>query len=311
MGSSPHLEKELTATRMQPALLLVDDEPFNLEILSEHLTDAGYRIETAEDGESAWERLTRTGDQFDAVLLDRMMPGLNGMEVLRRMQAHPQLSSLPVVLQTAIGSADGVREGMEAGAYYYLTKPFEREMLLAIVAAAVAQHRARRALKQAGAHPLDGLALLGNATFELATLDDAQRVAALLARMAPYPDRVAIGLSELIVNAIEHGNLGVGYDEKREMMQGGKWREEIEARQRLGEFVDKRVKVRVKRDHQTLTIEVEDEGDGFDWQRYLTFDPARAFDPNGRGISMARVMSFDTLEYRGQGNIVVATVLVS
>ena len=55
---------------------------------------------------------------------------------------------------------------------------------------------------------------------------------------------------------------------------------------------------------------VRDEGAGFDWQRYLDFAPDRAFDPNGRGIAMARRMSFAQLEYRGCGNEVVAIVAV-
>jgi DNA-binding response OmpR family regulator/catechol 2,3-dioxygenase-like lactoylglutathione lyase family enzyme len=297
-----------TPSKSQPTLLLVDDEPFNLEILSEHLGDVGYAMDTAPDGEAAWACLTRSADKYDAVLLDRMMPGINGMEVLRRMQAHPQLSQLPVILQTAIGSADAVREGLEAGAYYYLTKPFEREMLLAIVAAAVAQNRARRNLQQATAQPLDGLDYLYQGQFQLATLDEAQRVAALLGRLAPAPERVALGLSELIVNAIEHGNLGLGYEEKRALMQSGHWRDEIEMRQRLPEFVEKRVKVRVRRGGGVLTFEVEDEGSGFAWQNYMEFDPVRVFDPNGRGISMAKTMSFDGLDYPGKGNVAVATV---
>ncbi|GAB3258920.1 response regulator [Chitinimonas naiadis] len=295
-------------SKLQSTLLLVDDEPFNLEILAEHLTEAGYAVETAEDGEQAWEWLTRAGDRFDAVLLDRMMPGLNGMEVLKRMQANAKLAGLPVVMQTAVGSPDAVRQGMEAGAYYYLTKPFERDILLAIVAAAVAQHRARRSVKAAAAQPLEGLSLLDEARFRLATLDDAQRVAALLGRLTPTPEKVVLGLTELIVNAIEHGNLGVGYGEKKSMMQAGRWREEIEALQRTETHAHKRVQVEARRDGDRLMVEIRDEGEGFDWARYLDFDPDRAYDPNGRGISMARAMSFESLDYKGAGNVVVATI---
>jgi hypothetical protein len=53
---------------------------------------------------------------------------------------------------------------------------------------------------------------------------------------------------------------------------------------------------------------IQDEGDGFDWQKYLDFDPERAFDPHGRGIAMARMMSFDALEYQGKGNTVVLKI---
>lgn len=294
----------------QATLLLVDDEPFNLEILVEHLTDRGYHVETATNGESAWDSLLVNGDQFDAVLLDRMMPGLNGMEVLKRIKAHPQLSTLPVILQTAHGSPDAVREGMEAGAYYYLTKPFERDILLAIVAAAVAQHQVRGAVRKASTQPLEGLSLLHDAEFRVSRSEDAQRVSALLGQLCPKPERVALGLSELILNGIEHGNLELGYDDKKQLMQAGRWHDEVDKRLSSPLYDRRQVRVKVARSQDVLRIEITDEGKGFDWQRYLDFDPTRAFDPNGRGISMARVMSFASLEYRGNGNTAVATVLL-
>ncbi|MGQ5522017.1 response regulator [Chitinimonas sp. PSY-7] len=289
-------------------LLLVDDEPFNLEILAEHLIDAGYTIESAEDGEAAWACLMANPQRYEAVLLDRMMPGLNGMEVLRRMQANSQLSTLPVIMQTAVGSAEAIREGMEAGAYYYLTKPFERDILLAIVAAAVAQHRTHDSVRRAAENPLEAMVLLNNAEFSLSTLDQAQRLAGLLCRMIKLPERAAMGLTELMVNAIEHGNLGLGYADKKAMMQTGRWREEVEAMQKLPEFANKRVHVSVQREGDLLRVQVCDEGAGFDWTKYMQFDPTRAFDPNGRGISMARAMSFESLDYQGKGNQVVATI---
>lgn len=289
-------------------LLLVDDEPFNLEILSEHLGDAGYAIETALDGEQAWAALTREGSQFDAVLLDRMMPGINGMEVLRRMQAHPHLSLLPVVMQTAVGSPDAVREGMEAGAYYYLTKPFEQDILLAIVAAAVGQHRNRQSAKQARSQPLEALGLMTEAQFAVATLDEAQSLAVLIGQLTPAPERVVLGLTELLVNGIEHGNLGIGYGEKKAMMQAGNWRETIDDLQQLPAHKDKRVWVQLIREPAVLRLTIRDEGGGFDWRPYLEFDPLRAYDPNGRGISMARAMSFESVVYGGTGNELTAMV---
>ncbi|MCB1917743.1 MAG: response regulator, partial [Rhodocyclaceae bacterium] len=118
-------------------ILVVDDEPFNREILAEVLDDPAYRISVAEDGGQAWDRLTADGESFDLVLLDRMMPGMDGLEVLRRMKDTPRLRDLPVIMQTAAASPDQVREGIAAGAYYYLTKPFELETLLTIVRAAL------------------------------------------------------------------------------------------------------------------------------------------------------------------------------
>jgi hypothetical protein len=56
-----------------------------------------------------------------------------------------------------------------------------------------------------------------------------------------------------------------------------------------------------------VSFDIADQGDGFDWQKYLEISPERAFDPHGRGVAMSRMMSFDTLEYIGSGNRVIAT----
>lgn len=72
-------------------LLLVDDEPFNLELMSEQLEDAGYKTVTADSGEAAWNVLQQEEHRFSAVLLDKMMPGMNGFELLRRIKQSPQL----------------------------------------------------------------------------------------------------------------------------------------------------------------------------------------------------------------------------
>ena len=76
----------------------------------------------------------------------------------------------------------------------------------------------------------------------------------------------------------------------------------------VGTTMESCVRVRVERHFDRLEFTVVDEGAGFDWQRYVEFDPDRAGDPNGRGIAMARMLSFASLEYRGNGNTAVATI---
>ena len=127
-------------------ILLVDDEPLNLEILAVHLDSPAYTTASAENGLEAWKMLDADPDGFDAVLLDRMMPVMNGMELLEKMRADPRFVSLPVVMQTAAAGKEQVAEGLRQGAYYYLTKPFERDVLLAIVEAALEHRRNRLAL---------------------------------------------------------------------------------------------------------------------------------------------------------------------
>ena len=75
----------------EPRILVVDDEPFNLEIVGEYLDGMGFDLVYAESGTEAWEVLTRAGEHFDLILLDRMMPGLDGISVLRQVSENPQI----------------------------------------------------------------------------------------------------------------------------------------------------------------------------------------------------------------------------
>ncbi len=292
----------------QPRILVVDDEPYNLEIIAEHLTDAGYLIISAQDGVEAWDILLREGASFDAVLLDRMMPRMDGMELLARIRQHPEFSSLPVIMQTAVGSAENVRAGLTAGAYYYLVKPYQRDMLLAIVAAAVGFHREKLRLESLVADQAHAYRLLVNGDFRFRTLEEARRLTLLLSQSCPDPKRVALGLSELLVNAVEHGNLGISYSEKSQLLREGRWQEEIEHRLEEELYRNRYVEVFFRSGVEGVTLTIVDQGDGFDWVPYLDFSPERAFDAHGRGISVARMLSFDALEYRGAGNEVVIRI---
>lgn len=294
--------------KAQARILIVDDEPFNIEILTEHLENSGYLVEPAYDGQEAWDILQNENVRFDAILLDRMMPRMNGMELLAKIKQLDRFKALPVILQTAMGSPDAVREGLQAGAYYYLTKPFERETLLAIVAAAVRDRLAQLELLKQLEQQRDTLTMLRYGEFQFRTLAEAKRLTALLSSVCPQPEKVAMGLSELLINAVEHGNLGITYKEKTKLIQDNAWEAELNQRLALQQYASRRASVMLTRDNNEIRFVVADQGDGFDWKPFMEFSPDRAFDPHGRGISMARMLSFDAIEYQGNGNTVVATV---
>jgi CheY-like chemotaxis protein len=288
----------------EPArILVVDDEPLNLEIIAEHLDDAGYALRLFESPVEAWQHLqSQEGPGYDLILLDRMMPGMDGMQLLRNIKGDARFRSTPVVMQTAASSPDQVREGVAAGAYYYLSKPYSGRELRAIVTGALAElPLALEALPAAD----------GEAVFEFATLPEARTLATRLAQRCPEPELVAMGLSELFINAIEHGNLGISYQEKCALRLAGNWEREVVRRLALPENAGRKVRVEVRMEASCLVFMVKDCGPGFDWRSYLTIDPERVYDPNGRGIAMARQLSFTSLEYHGCGNIAVATVALN
>ena len=283
-------------------VLVVDDEPFNLEIIEEYLDSEGYTLFTAEDGDDAWTQLEAEPDKFDVVLLDRMMPKMDGMEVLSRIKSHRKLKSTPVILQTAKASQQNIIEGMNSGAYYYLTKPFDDDMLRSIVRTAIEDKMRYDSLTSELEESVRGLAMLQEASFEFKNIEQANDLAKVLANACAKPDRAVTGISELLINAVEHGNLEISYEEKSRLVAQEQWNQEVSRRLELPEFKDKKVIVSFKREGRINKILIEDEGKGFEWQQFLELDPMRAFDSHGRGIAMAKMMSVDEINYQGRGN---------
>ena len=292
----------------QTQLLLVDDSPLNLKILLEFLPQPDYRCTTAQGGLQAWEMLEAQPDRFHAVLLDRIMPEMDGMEVLRKMKQHPVLSQIPVIMQTAASTHQQTLEGLQAGAYYYLAKPFEKATLQAIVDAAVRDHISYLEVRQDLRRTTTTMRQLDSGTFRFKTPEEAKNLAMLLAHAYPDANRVVTGILELTLNAIEHGNLNIGYKEKSRLIEEEQLDSEIERRLSDPLYSSREATAQFVRRPDTLSLHISDQGKGFEWQKYLNFDPDRAFDTHGRGIAMANKLSFDTIEYRGNGNQVI-TVL--
>jgi class 3 adenylate cyclase len=116
---------------MPNKVLIVDDEPFNLDLLEQELADQNYAIERANDGMEALEKV----ESFkpDVILLDYMMPKMNGIEVVKRLRQDEKYKSLPVILLTAKGSLEDKVRGLDAGADDYVVKPFDTFELMARV----------------------------------------------------------------------------------------------------------------------------------------------------------------------------------
>jgi CheY-like chemotaxis protein len=109
-------------------VLVVDDDQDNVVIASTILRNNGFNVRTAYNGPTALKMLEE--EQFDLVLLDVMMPEMDGIEVLDRIKTNPRLSSVPVILVTAKTQDEDVLTGYKCGADYYITKPFTPRQLL-------------------------------------------------------------------------------------------------------------------------------------------------------------------------------------
>jgi len=118
---------------MANKILIVDDEPFNLDLLEQELQDQGYVIERATDGAEALEKVPSFLP--DVILLDYMMPNMNGLEVLGRLRKDEKHKGIPVILLTAKATQEDKIRGLDAGADDYVVKPFDSFELMARVRA--------------------------------------------------------------------------------------------------------------------------------------------------------------------------------
>ncbi len=289
-------------------VLAVDDEIMNIDVLEEHLKEADFHVLIARDGVEAMECLQQNPD-VKVIILDRMMPRMDGMEVIRLTKQDPALKDIPIIMQTAAASSAQILEGLQANIYYYLTKPYSIFKLVSIVRSALQSKKAQQKLKE------DMRALTGLDTThqhhlhtDFRTPEDARNLACRLARLCPDPERVVIAIYELLVNAIEHGNLGINYGEKKLLMVADTWETEIQERLNKEENRTKHASVSFEKMDHMITITIKDAGKGFSWQTYLSVIPARMGEPHGRGI-LAAIEAFDgKVEFKETGNVVTCTI---
>ena len=131
-------------TESSEKILLVDDNPTNLQVLLQTLQGRGYKLLIAKDGENALRIASKAKPAL--VLLDIMMPGIDGYEVCRRLKADPEMSSIAVIFLSALDDTRDKVKGLEIGAVDYIAKPFQSEEVIARVKNQLKIHRLEQAL---------------------------------------------------------------------------------------------------------------------------------------------------------------------
>jgi hypothetical protein len=228
---------------------------------------------------------------------------------LAKIRSTPGLGHLPVVVVVpplAVGLADDLRR---TGALVTMPPPAAEitnleEMLVATRAASL-----RPARLPALDEPIGLFAdCVRDARFDFRTVEEARGLAQFLAKLCPDPARQGFGLEELMLNAVEHGNLAIDGETKAAHIRAGTWPSEIERRLGLPEHADKRATVWLQRGPRGIAVRIRDCGAGFDWRSVIANGVIGTSEPNGRGVVLARLLSFDRLDYIDPGNEVIARV---
>ena len=162
-GAAPAIDR----SRGAGLVLIVDDVPDNLAVLHDALDAAGYTVLVATDGATALQRAAQADP--DIVLLDAVMPGIDGFEVARRLKAGPETAHIPIVFMTGLTDTEHVLAAFDAGGVDYVTKPIRAPEVLARMAAHMQAARQARAARNA-------LDAYGHATIALRLLADGARL---------------------------------------------------------------------------------------------------------------------------------------
>ena len=263
------------------------------------LFEQGYEVSSHPDGSTAWLALL-DGQRCETLLLDCREPGPDELALLRLMREDGKFRHVPLLVQGELGDVAGLADYPTVGSLFGsigICVP----LMLNVVASAVAQFREQEGLRSLiGAGRSDG-AMLTCGAFSIRTLNDARVLARGLAQLCADPVRARVGMQELLFNAVEHGNLAIGYAAKGELIVAGSWHTEVWLRTEDPRYRSRRVTVEFERDAIFMSLTIRDQGAGFDWRRYLVFSQARAFDPNGRGILLAHASGFAEIDYFRNG----------
>lgn len=142
-------------TSLTGLVLIVDDNPTNLDVISEALSDAGYSVAIATSGERAIQQVERRTP--DLILLDIMMPGIDGFQTCKRLKSNTKTCDIPIIFMTALADADHKIKGFDLGAVDYITKPFHEQEVLVRVRAHLQLSLLTKNLEDQVAHKTNAL----------------------------------------------------------------------------------------------------------------------------------------------------------
>lgn len=277
-------------------------------MLAADLSDKNYYVLFANNGKEALDILTSKNIQISVILCDLIMPELNGYMLLEIINKNPDFKYIPVIILSAVCSTEEIKKIIKLGAYHFLPKPYNISHVNAVIDTAAAELEKISFLLHQFNDTREAMHNACECRFEFKTLHEGERVVRLLAEAAPEKERFIMGLYELIRNAVEHGNLGISYQEKAEMLGKDIFEQELDTRLKLPENLNKTVRVVFKKFSEQIKVHITDSGRGFDYNKYQEIEPERIFDLNGRGIVMAKYLFLDDIQYIDPGNEVIGII---
>jgi len=286
-------------------ILIIDDEKPVRSVMNTALTERGYKVYEAEDGKSGIQKFNDLN--LDMVITDVNMPEMTGIEVTRKIKGAK--ADADVIIMTGYGTEALVIEALRSGASNYIKKPIQFGELFNILDNIILKRENRKrfeVLKDIVVYEKKSL-VLGNEIRKVwGTVNQ------ILFNLPPtlqdkLIEGLKLGLYEILVNAIEHGNLGITYEEKKESLETNTYNELFSERLKKANEQGRNVNIVSMFNGEELIVKVKDQGKGFNYKDLPPLsDPDTLLLAHGRGILLASLY-FDSIEYKEPGNEVILT----
>lgn len=267
------------------------------------------KVHLAEDMAGV-EKVFRTNPHIQALLLDMGHPTEDLTRINNALGEEFLAAAGPIVLVGAEEKATDAETLSEIiNSSRYIDQSHGAEALFATVSAEIEEYMLRRSVRVAVETAEISVSDMDTASYRFRTREEAKRIATILASACDEPGAIAIGLTELMVNAVEHGCLDIGHEEKGDLIEKGRLADEIKHRRTQAPYADRFVQIDFKRTPSQISFRIKDPGKGFDHQAFVGRPQDGHTKKHGRGLTMA-CSCFDELTFLGNGNEALAIHLV-
>lgn len=277
--------------------------------LGEQMARLGFTISLKDEDENAIRSLRAQKSEIDAVVLDWRQQSVKNAEFARSLASLCYELELPVLVLACADAAETIALAKEAGLANCLTAPCPlNELKTNLINLTSGMASPLESAPELDLPIADAFSLLQSCKFQFRTPEDVELLVPLLSRMFPDPDRSIAGIADLMMNAIEHGNLEIGHERKSEWIARGVYQNEFLKRLHTPPYSTRWGEVIINRRADGVLIIIMDQGCGFCWQNFVELEQPAVVEANGHGIARATKVSFDEVRFNHQGNQVTAFV---
>ncbi len=283
-------------------ILIIDDEKPVRDVLNIALTEEGYLLSVAANGKQGLQIFQE--EEPDIVITDVMMPEMDGIEVTKKLKDASD--NVDVIIMSGFGTEELVIEALRARASNYIKKPIAFDELFNILDAIIFKRENRKRIEVAKdiVFKEQKEIIIGNNVSEVWGIVNQILFNIHSSISHNTIEGISIGLYEIIINAVEHGNLDISYEEKSLALQNNSYQKLLNDRKIEADRQKKNVFINCRYSRDDIVVEVKDQGEGFDLKNLPDMtNPETIISDHGRGILLASLF-FDEVNFREPGNCV-------